>query len=88
MIESGTASIDMTIGYFENRFWRDDHKMSPESQTNVMNRFKQSLGRPIRTPTQIEADRQRKAEAFRRAEEAAQSGTNRPPPLILIDGDL
>ena len=70
----------------ELEFWEYREEVLPESWTKAQHKFEALLGRPLRTREQLEADRQRKAEAFRRAEEAAQSGTNRPPPLILIDG--
>ena len=70
VIENGKAHIETTIGYYESSFWQDDYTMTPESRTNAMNRFEQSLGRPIRTLKHIEADRQKRTESYLHAEAA------------------
>jgi len=88
LIEFITYDFEARIARHERDFWEYMENAPSESWTAVKRKFEEIIERPIRTLEQIEADRQRKAEAFRRAEEAARSDTNRPPPLILIDGDL
>ena len=85
-IESTTSDMNAECVTFERQFERDCHKMPPEEQADVKRKFEAVLGRPIRTMEQIKMDQLKRAEAFRRAEEAAEAKTNRPPPLILIDG--
>lgn len=72
MIYNGTAHIDLTIGRWEHDFHGKNNKLSPEGKIKVARRFEKVLGRQIRTPEQIEADRRKRAEAYRIAEEAAQ----------------
>ena len=86
LINSTKCGLDAQITRYERRFWDDEYLMSAECRTNVQQKFEAFLGRPIRTLKQIDEDLEKRADAFRRAEEAAMSKTNRPPPLILIDG--
>ncbi len=86
LIKNVKVNLNAEITTRERYFWDDECLMSAECRTNVQRKFEAIIGRPIRTLEQIEEDRKKAAEAFQRAEEAAMSKTNRPPPLILIDG--
>ena len=86
LINSTKCSLDAQITRYERYFWDDEYLMSAECRTNVQQKFEAFLGRPIRTLKQIDEDLEKRTDAFRQAEEAAMSKTNRPPPLILIDG--
>ena len=86
LINSTKCKLDAQITRYERYFWDDEYLMSAECKTNIQQKFEAFLGRPIRTLKQIDEDLEKRAEAFRRAEEAAMSKTNRPPSLILIDG--
>ncbi len=71
---------------YEYDFWDIRYKLVAErSVMKVQRRFEEILGRPIRTPEQIQEDHEKAVEAYRREEAAEKSKTNRPPPLILID---
>ena len=86
LINGTKCSLDAQITRYERYFWDDEYLMSAECRTNVQQKFEAFLGRPIRTLKQIDEDLEKRTDAFRQAEEAAMSKTNRPPPLILIDG--
>ena len=84
-VKSMTGDLELGSTSYESRLWRrKKSQMSPEGWTEVKRSFEDFIGRPIRTPEQIEEYLQKRLEARRLAEEA--SKTNRPPPLILIDG--
>ena len=85
LVESMTGDLEMTITRYESRLWRRKRsQMSPEGWGEVKHSFEEFIGRPMRTPEQIDEYLQKRTEARHRAEEAAK--TSRPPPLILIDG--
>ena len=84
LIESLGGTIEEEIASYERRLWKKRSKMSPEGWEKVMRCFEEFSGHPIRTPEQIDEYFQKRLEARHLAEEAAK--TNRPPPLILIDG--
>ncbi len=85
LINSMTYDLEMTITSYESRLWRrKKSQMSPAGWTEVKRSFEEFIGRPMRTPEQIGEYLQKRLEARHLAEEAAK--TNRPPPLILIDG--
>ena len=85
LIKSMTGDLEMTIASYERRLWRrKKSQMSPAGWTEVNRSFVELIGRPMRTPEQVGEYLQKRLEARHLAEEAAK--TNRPPPLILIDG--
>ena len=85
LVESMTGDLEMTITSYESRLWRRKRsQMSPEGWEEVKHSFEKFIGRPMRTPEQIDEYLQKRNETRHIAEEAAK--TNRPPPLILIDG--
>ncbi len=84
LIESLTGTIEYDIASYERRLWKKRSKMSPDGWEKVKRCFEEFSGHPIRTPEQIDEYLQKRLEARQRAEEAAK--TNRPTPLILIDG--
>ncbi len=84
LIESLSGTIEEDIASYERRLWRKRSKMSAAGWEEVKRSFEDFSGHPIRTPEQIGEYFQKRREARHRAEEA--SKTNRPPPLILIDG--
>lgn len=86
MKSSLTVDYEAACEIYERDFEYNGYKLPAEGWTNVLRKFEAFLGRPVRTTEQIINDRTKAMEARLRAEEAAQSGTNRPPPLILIDG--
>ena len=84
LIESLSGTIEEDIASYERRLWKKRTKISPEAWAGIQRCFEEFSGHPIRTSEQIDEYFQKRLEARHRAEEAAK--TNRPPPLILIDG--
>ena len=84
LVKSLSGTIEEDIASYERRLWGKRSKMSPEGWEEVKRSFEKFSGRPMRTPEQIGEYLQKRLEARHLAEEAAK--TNRPPPLILIDG--
>ena len=84
MGSSLAAGYEGECDRYEHDFWDDRPKLPKSVSMKVARRFVEILGRPIRMPEQIADDWRKRVEARRREDDAAK--TNRPPPLILIDG--
>ena len=84
LIESLSGTIEEDIASYERRLWKKRTKISPEAWAEIQRCFEEFSGHPLRTPEQIDEYFQKRLDARHRVEEAAK--TNRPPPLILIDG--
>ena len=85
LIEFISYDFDARIARHEHDLWVDKDEFSPGVWADVKKRLETLLDRPIRTLEQLEENHKRAAENSRRMK-AAEAQTNRPPPLILIDG--
>ena len=89
-IKSLTGDWYAEVTWYERLFWVEKSKLSPETRVEFRQRFEALLGRPIRTLVQLNDNLRKQIATDLQAEVEAllDPGTNRPPPLILIDGDL